>query len=142
MVQTHIMDRGTGKADPKQTTGSGAAVDFYRRVGVVLRAVPEGRVVTYGQIALLCGRPKNARQVGYALRNDLSGQVPAHRVVNGQGFLSGAASFDYPGLQKQLLMDEGVAVSPDNRVDLKKFGWRNTLKDAMGFLDEFEREKI
>lgn len=142
MVQTHIMDRGTGKADPKQKTGAGAAVDFYRRVGVVLRAVPEGRVVTYGQIALLCGRPKNARQVGYALRNDLSGQVPAHRVVNGQGFLSGAASFDYPGLQKQLLMDEGVAVSPDNRVDLKKFGWRNTLKDAMGFLDEFEREKI
>lgn len=142
MVQTHIMDRETGKADPKQKTGSGAAVDFYRRVGVVLRAVPEGHVVTYGQIALLCGRPKNARQVGYALKNDLSGQVPAHRVVNGQGFLSGAASFDYPGLQKQLLMDEGVAVSPDNRVDLKKFGWRNTLKDAMGFLDEFEREKI
>lgn len=93
-------------------------MDFYRRVGIVLRAVPEGRVVSYGQVALLCGRPKNSRQVGYALKNDLSGQVPAHRVVNGQGYLSGAASFDYPGLQRRLLEEEGVKVSGDNRVDL------------------------
>lgn len=113
--------------------------DFYRRVGIVLRAVPGGHVVTYGQIALLCGSPRNGRQVGYALRNGLSGQVPAHRVVNGRGFLSGAASFDYPGLQKQLLMDEGVAVSADNRVDLEKYGWKNTLEDAMEFQEQFVR---
>lgn len=117
-------------------------MDFYRRVGTVLRAVPEGHVVSYGQIALLCGCPKNARQVGYALRNDLSGQVPAHRVVNGQGYLSGAASFDYPGLQRRLLEEEGVKVSGDNRVDLKEFGWKNTLEEAEGFLKEFEREKV
>lgn len=116
--------------------------DFYRRVGTVLRAVPEGRVVTYGQVALLCGRPRNARQVGYALRNDLSGQVPAHRVVNGQGVLSGAASFDYPGLQRRLLEEEGVKVSADNRVDLKVYGWKNTLKEAEALLEQFEREKI
>ena len=117
-------------------------MDFYRRVGIVLRAVPEGRVVSYGQVALLCGRPKNSRQVGYALRNDLSGQVPAHRVVNGQGYLSGAASFDYPGLQRRLLEEEGVKVSGDNRVELTEFGWKNTMVDAQRLLGQFEREGI
>lgn len=111
--------------------------EFYRRVGIVLRGVPRGRVVTYGQVALLCGRPRNARQVGYALGNDLSGPVPAHRVVNGQGFLSGAASFDDPGEQRRLLMEEGVEVSVDNRVNLGKFGWKNTMEDAVRFREEF-----
>ena len=41
-------------------------MDFYKRVGITVRTVPEGKVATYGQIALLCGKPKNARQVGYA----------------------------------------------------------------------------
>ena len=99
-------------------------------------------MVSYGQVALLCGRPKNSRQVGYALRNDLSGPVPAHRVVNGQGYLSGAASFDYPGLQRRLLEEEGVKVSGDNRVDLKEFGWKNTMMEAEMLLRQFEREKI
>lgn len=111
--------------------------EFYRRVGIVLRGVPRGRVVTYGQVALLCGRPRNARQVGYALGNDLSGPVPAHRVVNGQGFLSGAASFNDPGEQRRLLMEEGVEVSVDNRVNLGKFGWKNTMEDAVRFREEF-----
>lgn len=42
-------------------------MDFYQRVGIVCRAIPAGKVATYGQIALLCGKPRNARQVGYAL---------------------------------------------------------------------------
>lgn len=111
--------------------------EFYRCVGIVLRGVPRGRVVTYGQVALLCGRPRNARQVGYALGNDLSGPVPAHRVVNGQGFLSGAASFNDPGEQRRLLMEEGVEVSVDNRVNLGEFGWKNTMEDAVRFREEF-----
>lgn len=111
--------------------------EFYRRVGIVLRGVPRGRVVTYGQVALLCGRPRNARQVGYALGNDLSSPVPAHRVVNGQGFLSGAASFNDPGEQRRLLMEEGVEVSVDNRVNLGEFGWKNTMEDAVRFREEF-----
>ena len=65
-------------------------MDFYKRVGITVRAVPEGKVATYGQIALLCGKPKNARQVGYALNRGLAGEVPAHRVVNSQGYLTGA----------------------------------------------------
>ena len=69
-------------------------MDFYKRVGITVRTVPEGRVATYGQIALLCGKPKNARQVGYALNRGLAGEVPAHRAVNSQGYLTGAASFE------------------------------------------------
>ena len=80
-------------------------MDFYKRLGIVCRAVPEGKVITYGQAALLCGYPKNARQVGYGLKKELAGDVPAYKVVNSKGILSGAASFDYPDLQRLLLED-------------------------------------
>lgn len=86
-------------------------------------AVPEGKVITYGQAALLCGYPKNARQVGYGLKKELAGDVPAYKVVNSQGVLSGAASFEHPDLQRMLLEEEGIEVSMDNKVDLKKYGW-------------------
>ena len=69
-------------------------MNIYRRIGIVCLMIPEGMVASYGQIALLCGKPRNARQVGYALNRGLAGQVPAHRVVNGRGLLSGAASFE------------------------------------------------
>ena len=56
-------------------------MDFYQRAGIVCRAIPRGTVASYGQIALLCGKPKNARQVGYALnKGRLGEEVPAHRV--------------------------------------------------------------
>ena len=65
-------------------------MDFYERAAIVCRSIPVGRVASYGQIALLCGKPKHARQVGYALnKGKLGADIPAHRVVNGQGFLSG-----------------------------------------------------
>ena len=77
-------------------------MDFYKRLGIVCRAVPEGKVITYGQAALLCGYPKNARQVGYGLKKELAGDVPAYKVVNSQGVLSGAASFEHPGRDRSL----------------------------------------
>lgn len=70
-------------------------MDFYKRMGIVCQNIPEGKVATYGQIALLCGKPRNARQVGYGLRHGLAGDnVPAHRVVNSKGILSGAVEGD------------------------------------------------
>lgn len=112
-------------------------MDFYESVKVVLEEVPKGKVATYGQIALLCGKPKNSRQVGYALNRGLAGKhVPAHRVVNSRGILSGAASFGTPNLQKQLLEAEGVEVLWEKdgwRVDLKKYGWKHTMDDAIRF---------
>ena len=117
-------------------------MDFYKRLGIVCRAVPEGKVITYGQAALLCGYPKNARQVGYGLKKELAGDVPAYKVVNSQGVLSGAASFEHPGLQRILLEEEGIEVSMDNKGDLKKYGWKNSLEDAEFFRETFRRKGI
>lgn len=115
--------------------------DFYRRIGIVCRHIPEGKVATYGQIALLCGKPKNSRQVGYALREGLAGKVPAFKVVNSRGILSGAFHFETADLQRILLTEDGVEVTwtPDGwKVDLKRFGWKNTMDDALELQKEFE----
>jgi len=121
-------------------------MEFYERLKIVCEQIPEGRAATYGQLALLCGKPKNSRQVGYALNRGLAGEgAPAHRVVNAKGILSGAASFEIPELQKMLLEQEGVEVcrtSDGWKVDLKKYGWKNTEQDALGLREEFERRNI
>ena len=122
------------------------SVECYKRAAIVFRAIPYGKAATYGQIALLCGRPKNARQVGYALnRNRLGDDIPAHRVVNARGILSGAAAFETADMQKMLLENEGVKVrfTPDGwQVDLKKDGWHNTMEDALRFLEIFQAQDI
>ena len=117
-------------------------MDFYKRVGIVCNAIPEGRAASYGQIALLCGKPRNARQVGYCLNRGRAGKVPAHRVVHSQGYLTGAGSFEHPDMQRMLLEAEGVQVSPDMRVDMGQFGWKNTLEEALALRARFEREGI
>ena len=94
-------------------------MDFYKRVGITVRTVPEGKVATYGQIALLCGKPKNARQVGYALNRGLAGEVPAHRVVNSQGRT--APGWDE---QRSLLEAEGVDFKSNGCVDMAKYQWQ------------------
>lgn len=109
-------------------------INFYKRIAVVGADIPAGKVVTYGQLALLCGKPNNARQVGYALNRGRMGRdFPAYKVVNGQGYLSGAASFARPDMQKKLLESEGIEVKKNNRVNLKKYGWHYTLADAERF---------
>lgn len=120
-------------------------MDFYGRARLVCEKIPRGKVATYGQIALLCGRPKNARQVGYALNKGKLGDVPAYRVVAGSGMLSGAASFETYDLQKILLESEGVEVWRTEKgwkTDLKKYGWKNTIEEAKNFRRMFEREQI
>ena len=115
--------------------------DFYRRAAIVCRRIPYGKTATYGQIALLCGKPGNARQVGYALnRGRLGDGIPAHRVVNSRGILSGAAYFETYDLQKLLLAEEGVQAvwTPKGwQVNLGRFGWKNTFEDAEELRAEF-----
>lgn len=110
-------------------------MDIYRRIGLVCSRIPRGRVATYGQIALLCGKPENSRQVGYALKKGLAREnVPAHRVVNAAGILSGAAHFASMDLQCLLLREEGVEVlwTPKGwKTDLKRYGWKNTMEEAL-----------
>ena len=121
-------------------------LDFYKRMEMVCRSIPWGKAATYGQIALLCGKPRNARQVGYALgRGRLGEGIPAHRIVNARGILSGAAAFDVYDLQKRLLEAEGVEVLDTKdgwQVNLKKDGWNHTLEDALHFRELFEKEGI
>ena len=110
-------------------------MDIYRRIGLACSRIPRGRVATDGQIALLCGKPGNSRQVGYALKKGLAGEdVPAHRVVNAAGILSGAAHFASMDLQCLLLREEGVEVlwTPKGwKTDLKRYGWKNTMEEAL-----------
>ena len=116
--------------------------DFDRRMAEVCRRIPYGKAATYGQIALLCGFPGYARRVGYALSHRQLGEIPAHRIVNAKGYLSGAGAFEEPGLQRRLLESEGVAVSEDDRVSLKRDGWNNTWQEAEELRLLFEREDI
>lgn len=110
-------------------------MDFYQKMALACKRIPKGRVATYGQIALLCGKPKNARQVGYGLKCGLAGEdIPAHRIVNAKGLLAGAVYFDTPDLQKLLLEAEGVEVKRTDegwKVDLKRYGWDNSFEDAV-----------
>lgn len=120
-------------------------MNIYRRIGIVCRMIPEGRVASYGQIALLCGKPRNARQVGYALNRGLAGQVPAHRVVNGRGLLSGAASFETCDMQKILLEGENIDITRKEdgwHVNLARYGWKHTLEDALWLEKRFREEGI
>lgn len=85
----------------------------------VVEEIPEGKVATYGQIARLIGRDKNARLVGRVLsRSEFYGNYPCHRVVNHAGRTA-------PGWreQKDLLLDEGVEFKDNGNVDLKRFLW-------------------
>lgn len=115
---------------------------FYEKMRIVCLAVPAGHVATYGQIAMLCGKPKNSRQVGYGLKNGLAGpDIPAFRIVNGKGELSGASHFQIPDLQRRLLEADGIPVFQNGDkwcVDLKKYGWKSSLEDAERFKSQFE----
>lgn len=115
---------------------------FYEKMRIVCLSIPAGHVATYGQIALLCGKPKKSRQVGYGLREGLAGDdLPAFRVVNGRGELSGARHFLTPDLQCALLADDGVPTLWNGRcwcIDLKQYGWKTTAADADAFQKAFD----
>ena len=101
-----------------------AARTFYEQVYKLVKAIPIGRVTTYGTIALALGAPTYARQVGYALAALPNGSnVPAQRVVNRNGFLSGELAFGPPGTMQALLEAEGVQFKEDGRVNMKLHLW-------------------
>jgi|TARA_A200000113_G_C8545437_1_gene250731 methylated-DNA-protein-cysteine methyltransferase-like protein len=98
--------------------------DFFQRVYKVVRTIPVGRVTTYGLIAKKLGTASSARTVGWALNachNDSS--IPAHRVVNRNGLLSGKHHFKGFDLMKQLLENEGIEVNDDRVVDFNIKLW-------------------
>ena len=99
--------------------------EFQNLIYSLVRAIPRGRVATYGQLALLAGYPERSRMVGRALRDvPRNLKVPCHRVVNRFGFVSPAFAFGGAEAQSALLRAEGVEVSGDGKVDLGVYGWR------------------
>lgn len=123
-------------------------MDFYKRTAAVCKLVPPGKVATYGQIALLCEKPRHSRQVGFALNKKITDDgVPAHRIINHQGYLSGASAFEQPDMQKLLLEGEGIAVEysvtgQKHKVDLKSYQWKHTLEDLERIKMLFSTENI
>lgn len=101
-------------------------MSFYDIVYEQVKKIPKGKVATYGQIAFMCGSPRASRAVGYALHfNPYFGTVPCHRVVNRFGNLAEKFAFGGADEQKHLLELDGVFVSDDYKVDLKKYLWTN-----------------
>ena len=92
------------------------------RVFALVRACPVGRVTTYGALAKTIGYPRGARMVGWIMNETPQG-VPAQRVINSKGELSGNWAFNTPGGMRKLLEEEGIVFSPEERVDLKRYGW-------------------
>jgi methylated-DNA-protein-cysteine methyltransferase-like protein len=112
---------------PKRTLVNNAVQerDFFADVMDVVRQVPRGRVTSYGAIAKYLGAPRSSRMVGYCLNNahTVRPKVPAHRVVNRIGLLTGKHHFGSPTAMEDLLKKEGVKVKNDQVVAFQKKFW-------------------
>ena len=98
---------------------------FFEKVYEVARQIPYGRVTSYGAIAEYLGTKGSARMVGWAMNASFSAKenIPAHRVVNRKGLLTGKHHFGAPDIMQQLLESEGVHVENDQIVNFKEHFW-------------------
>ena len=99
--------------------------NFFELVYKVVELIPYGRVTNYGAIARYLGSPQSSRMVGWALNSSHSQTnfIPAHRVVNRNGLLTGKVHFGGANIMQQLLENEGIRVEDDKVVDFKKLFW-------------------
>ncbi|MCL6523477.1 MAG: MGMT family protein [Thermoflavifilum sp.] len=104
---------------------STAESSFVDRVYMLVRKIPRGRVTTYGAIAEACGSRISAKMVGWAMNmsHRVLPPVPAHRVVNRKGILTGKHHFATPTLMQELLEREGIRVEDDRVIDFDKLFW-------------------
>ena len=97
---------------------------FFEKVYDVVREIPFGRVCSYGLIARYLGSPQSARMVGWAMNaSHIKKDVPAHRVVNRIGLLTGKQHFEGTNLMQQLLESEGIQIKENQVVDFEQFVW-------------------
>lgn len=99
--------------------------NFFALVFEVARQIPKGRVTSYGAIAACLGTKSSARMVGWAMNGChlVKPKVPAHRVVNRNGMLTGKHHFSPPGMMEKLLKKEGIKVKNDQVIDFDKHFW-------------------
>lgn len=100
---------------------------FFEKVYTVVRKIPKGRVTSYGAIADYLGTGLSARMVGWAMNSSHS-RIPAHRVVNRQGLLTGKHHFATPTLMEELLEAEGIEVVDDQVQNFAKIFWDPAAK--------------
>lgn len=99
--------------------------DFFKNVFDVVRLIPKGRVTSYGAIAKYLGTRGSSRMVGWAMNasHGVKPKVPAHRVVNRNGMLSGKAHFETPTKMEELLLKEKIKVQHETVLDFEKIFW-------------------
>jgi methylated-DNA-protein-cysteine methyltransferase-like protein len=95
---------------------------FYEQVYEIVRLIPKGRVTSFGAIAKSLGAARSSRMVGYAM-NNAHPPVPAHRVLNHKGLLTGKFHFNPPELMQQLLENEGLTIEKDQVKNFKLHFW-------------------
>ncbi len=106
---------------------------FFDQVYAVVRRIPAGRITSYGHVAALCGKPRAARTVGWALHGLPDGSdVPWHRVVNARGGISIAKVGLPPEFQRALLESEGVRFRVNGTVDLDRYSWAGPKIESTG----------
>jgi methylated-DNA-protein-cysteine methyltransferase-like protein len=110
------------RESPRSTTKQ---YSFFENVYEVVRQIPKGRVTSFGAIANYLGTKLSARMVGWAMNgaHGVSPKVPAHRVVNRNGMLSGKAHFATPTLMEELLLKEKIKIENDTVVDFEGLFW-------------------
>lgn len=102
------------------------SLNFFDKVYDVARQIPFGRVTSYGAIANYLGAKRSARMVGYAMNGSHGKDIPAHRVVNRKGLLTGKHHFDGTNLMQQLLENEGIVVMDNQIQDFDAIFWDPT----------------
>ena len=103
-------------------------LNFFDKVYVVAKLIPFGRVTSYGAIATYLGAARSARMVGYAMNGSVAKDVPAHRVVNRKGLLTGKQHFEGTNLMQQLLENEGVKIVENQIQDFDKVFWNPSME--------------
>lgn len=107
---------------------------FKEKVYEIVRMIPEGQVVSYGQVALMAGVPRAAIQVGWVLHiSDESDKLPWWRVINNAGRISTTCMEHNATMQKELLQKEGVEVKPKFKIDIEKYRFRPDPKTLKKF---------
>jgi methylated-DNA-protein-cysteine methyltransferase related protein len=125
MKRNNKVDSNKSMPLKKATVAGVKEYSFFEDVYAVVRQIPKGKVTTYGSIASFLGTKLSARMVGWAMNaaHSANPKVPAQRVVNRNGMLTGRHHFSTATMMEELLKKDGVAVKDDTVVDFKKIFW-------------------
>ncbi len=121
------------RSEEKELSSGRGPYSFFADVYDVVRQIPKGKVTSYGAVAAYLGTKMSARMVGWAMNgaHKVKPKIPAHRVVNRNGMLSGKHHFGEPDAMEKLLKKEGIKVKDDTVVDFKKLFWNPA--EELGF---------